>query len=274
MTADLGGRMKAAAIRLRPSRQKRPKVEPTLQHPTVPRSAPAGAPAYRTVQPERRDPRFGSAFPKETRFPPDQAKSEADRLWLRGDPSRDAVKAVGGKPAFTAQPPESSRTRRTDLTIAAIGVTLGLTCAIFPWYIFFNPEEFGVRGIRFLGNGDYVMTGPMPIVPQPDRVGAPSDAPEIPIEKLDLFATGTTAPTDETETDGAALASQPFPAAPAEFKIVHMANGRAMLQDDGGIFVVQKGSILPDNSFVASIEQRKGRWVLVTSADKVLELSE
>jgi hypothetical protein len=37
--------------------------------------------------------------------------------------------------------------------------------------------------------------------------------------------------------------------------------------------VVQRGSRLPDNSRVAGIEQRDGKWVLVTSADRVIELS-
>ena len=54
---------------------------------------------------------------------------------------------------FTAQPTARSRDRRSDLTVAALGVTLGLICALFPWYIFFNPEEFGVRAMKFGGSG-------------------------------------------------------------------------------------------------------------------------
>ena len=54
---------------------------------------------------------------------------------------------------FTAQPPAAKRDRRSDLTVAALGVTLGLICALFPWYIFFNPDEFGVRAMKFGGNG-------------------------------------------------------------------------------------------------------------------------
>ena len=43
--------------------------------------------------------------------------------------------------------------RRSDFVIAALGVTLGLICALFPWYIFFNQEQFGVRAIKFGGTG-------------------------------------------------------------------------------------------------------------------------
>ena len=54
---------------------------------------------------------------------------------------------------FTAQPTAAKRDRRSDLTVAALGITLGLICALFPWYIFFNPDEFGVRAMKFGGNG-------------------------------------------------------------------------------------------------------------------------
>ena len=75
--------------------------------------------------------------------------------------------------------------------MAALGVTLGLICALFPWYIFFNPDEFGMRAMKFAGNGEVTPTGPITLEPQPERVGAPSSSEEIPPMKLDLFATGT-----------------------------------------------------------------------------------
>jgi hypothetical protein len=55
--------------------------------------------------------------------------------------------------------------------------------------------------------------------------------------------------------------------------MVHVANGRAMIEDDAGLWIVQPGSILPDSSQVSSIERRNGKWVMVTSADQVIELS-
>ena len=47
-----------------------------------------------------------------------------------------------------------------------------------------------------------------------------------------------------------------------------------MIEDDSGLFIVQRGDILPDSSRVASIEDREGRWVLVTDVGLVLELPE
>ena len=83
----------------------------------------------------------------------------------------------------------------------------------------------------------------------------------------------------ERREDGDGVAApgvdeQPFPPEINAFRLVHVANGRAMIADDSGLWVVQRGSRLPDNSRVAGIEQRDGKWVLVTSADKVIELSE
>ena len=46
-----------------------------------------------------------------------------------------------------------------------------------------------------------------------------------------------------------------------------------MIEDDAGLWVVQAGSMLPDSSRVAGIEKRNGKWVLVTSTDRVVELT-
>ena len=156
--------------------------------------------------------------------------------------------------------------RRSDFVIAALGITLGLICALFPWYIFFNQEQFGVQTIKFGGSGGNAgrITGGS----QTDSPGATATAKTIP--DLDLLATGTL-PDEPEEAPG--LDQQPFPAAASEFKMVHVANGRAMIQDDTGLWIVQRGSVLPDSSRVSSIEQRGGKWVIVTNTDKVIALS-
>lgn len=175
---------------------------------------------------------------------------------------------TAGGSALSAQ----MRTHRSDAIVAGLGIALGLGCALFPWYIFFNQDKFGVRAMQFgaagqegasaiyLGNGG-------------ERVGAPMSAEDIPPMQLDLLATGTLAKPSE---DGSAETApqQPFPAEADEFLLVHVANGRAMIQDDAGLWVVQPGSELPDSSRVASIEQRGGKWVLVTTTDRVIELTE
>ncbi|MFA6153224.1 hypothetical protein [Mesorhizobium sp.] len=157
--------------------------------------------------------------------------------------------------------------RRSDIVIAALGLTLGLICASFPWYIFFNQEQFGVQAIKFGGTGTNSGRAGGGVVAQP---GAPLTAKDVPADDIDLLATGTVQ-SDPSPTP--APDEQPFPA-DTTFRMVHVANGRAMIQDDAGIWIVQRGSTLPDSSQVSSIEQRGGRWVMVTSTDKVIELSD
>ncbi|RUU80098.1 hypothetical protein [Mesorhizobium sp. M7A.F.Ca.MR.362.00.0.0] len=157
--------------------------------------------------------------------------------------------------------------RRSDFVIAALGITLGLICALFPWYIFFNQDQFGVQAMKFGGTGSNSGRAGGGVVAQRS---APLTAKDIPAANLDLLATGTVR---DDVNPAAAPDEQPFPADAAKFRMVHVANGRAMIQDDAGLWIVQRGSILPDSSQVSSIEQRNGKWVMVTSADRVIELS-
>jgi hypothetical protein len=157
--------------------------------------------------------------------------------------------------------------RRSDIVFAALGITLGLICALFPWYIFFNQDQFGVQAIKFGGSG--TNAGRVSGGSQMENSGQPLTANDVP--DVDLFATGTLQdPEDETQPPG--VDEQPFPADP-KFRMVHVANGRAMIEDDAGLWIVQRGSKLPDSTVVSSIEQRGGKWVMVTSTDQVIELS-
>jgi hypothetical protein len=45
-----------------------------------------------------------------------------------------------------------------------------------------------------------------------------------------------------------------------------------MIEDADGLWVVQRGSRLPDASRVVAIEQRGASWVLVTSNDRIVKL--
>jgi hypothetical protein len=199
-----------------------------------------------------------------------EAKAEDEAETRRNSVIADLFpRAEWPRPPKTQFPRLGKRAdRRSDFVIAALGITLGLICALFPWYIFFNQEQFGVQAVKFGGGGSNA-----------GRVGGGSllenaDAPltEKDIPAVDLFATGTLQdPEDPSQAPG--VDQQPFPADVAKFRVVHVANGRAMIEDDAGLWVVQRGSLLPDSSRVSAIEQRGGKWVLVTSTDHVIELS-
>ncbi|AGB44464.1 hypothetical protein Mesau_02020 [Mesorhizobium australicum WSM2073] len=156
--------------------------------------------------------------------------------------------------------------RRSDVVIAALGITLGLTCALFPWYIFFNQDQFGVQAIKFGGTGTNSGRAGGGVVAERS---APLTARDVPNADVDLLATGTVQDDSKTQPPG----EQPFPADIAKFRMVHVANGRAMIEDDTGLWMVQRGSTLPDSSKVSAIEQRNGKWVMLTSANRVIELS-
>ncbi len=192
-------------------------------------------------------------------------------------PRRAAAAAVKPAPRKPATPAPSrspivkkrKKMDRGDLTVAALGLTLAAICAIFPWYIFFNQEKFGVREFVFSGAGASSRPSGLAYVPQP--VGKPFASTEVPKLALDFFPTATL-PAEGDAPRAIPASEQPFPADKLNFRLVHVANGRAMIEDGDGLWVVQRGSQLPDASRVVSIEQRKGRWVLLTSRDGIVEL--
>lgn len=196
----------------------------------------------------------------------EQANTEAARKWPFGLLRRREREARSAHPG---------RGRRNDLIMAGLGLALGFGCAAFPWYIFMNQEKFGVRAMEFEGGGEAVPD--VALGSTGARIGAPMPPGTVPPTKLDLFATGTVPGhdgDDEAAEAPPALAEQPFPGGPVEYRMVYAAAGRALIADDTGFWVVQRGSTLPDDSKVAGIEQRDGRWVLVTTGRKVLELSD
>lgn len=158
---------------------------------------------------------------------------------------------------------------RTDLLIGAGGVVLGVTCALFPWYIFFNQEQFGPPKVRFeapeaeLLVDDALAT---PLLPRDDRDVRIVGIPDL---NLDFTPTGSL-PRVFSEAPQA-VTDQPFPEeAAGSFKVLHVTAGRAMIEDDAGIWIVEPGARLPDLTSIQSIERRKGKWVLITSDERVL----
>ena len=207
--------------------------------------------------------------------PPDITPEPRTRL---PNLSRPPIKTVGSdflrdRPLQSSEPYTRMRkdTRRSDFVMAVSGVMLGLICALFPWYIFFNPEQFGVQGIKFGGRGENA--GRLVVAPDGRGTDPMPGQAEALEPNLDMSFTATLQSRPLAPEQAPGIEEQPFPLEAVAFRLVHVANGRAMIEDNTGLWVVQQGSTLPDSSRVKSIEQRAGKWVLVTNTDRVLEIS-
>lgn len=178
--------------------------------------------------------------------------------------------------------PSGQHMDRVDMALSATGVTLALFAAFFPWYVFFNNELFAPK----YGNLVQHMQRDLPIL-SPRSVFSVSPAASININKrppaetiqaakaLDDITTATVA--DQTRIarqglDPSAL-EQPLPGAAGGFRLLHVAAGRALIEDNSGMYMVGIGEILPDNSKLVSIDQRDGRWTVTTSKGEVLSVN-
>lgn len=159
-----------------------------------------------------------------------------------------------------------------DGALVAAGFGLAAFAAFFPWYVFFNQEKFGIAPVQLNATRDLpetpgrnvVSVSPLAIPDQDDGAMPPSDFdPVMTATVPGLGAEEKGAPVRKTEP------SQPFPGSP-EFRLLHVANGRALIEDPSGMFLVRIGSVLPDNSRLAALEKRDGKWVIVTSDGKVI----
>ncbi|MCO5732998.1 flagellar protein [Rhizobium sp. SSA_523] len=158
----------------------------------------------------------------------------------------------------------------TDRLMAATGILLAGASAFFPWYVFFNQDKFGISVVpmdntRDLPEGpprSVMSVSPLALIDNDDK-HTPGPAPD----PVDNLTTATVSSIGKEKEDPAALA-QPFPGKNT-FRLMHVANGRALIEDRSGMYMVRVGSILPDNSRLATIEQRDGRWVIVTSTGEI-----
>lgn len=162
----------------------------------------------------------------------------------------------------------------TDAVLVGVGVGLAAACATFPWYVFMNQEQFGYAALKMDDSVTVSDTsGPYftPRVPFQPKPVTEEDLATLP---LDFDPTGTVVGSIDRDAPEPGTDEQPFPQVSVNFRLVHVANGRAMISDENGFFVVERGSVLPDSSRVVSIERHAGTWRLKTSRDQVVELAE
>lgn len=156
----------------------------------------------------------------------------------------------------------------SDWLIAGCGIGLAAVCALFPWYIFLHQEKFGIRPLTFSGQADGRAAPGLAASIQPlgERLMPPPEGRP----QLDFFPTGTVP--DAPRVEPGDLPRQPFPGDRLSFRLIDAGNGRAMIEDEEGFWIVQHGSPLPDGSRVARIVEREGSWVLITSRDTEVRL--
>lgn len=172
------------------------------------------------------------------------------------------------------KPDRDARQRRSirdfDRMLTGGLIVVAATAAALPWYVFFNPEKFGISG-----TGWEALTN----VPQREGDGAIAVIPHTPDDTdsqaktdttpdLDALTTATV-PTDAAGTDANGDGKfQPFPGG-TRFKLLHVSNGRALIEDKSGMFLVQIGSVLPDESRLISMNNIDGKWQIITSAGEM-----
>ncbi|MBP2548075.1 hypothetical protein J2858_000968 [Neorhizobium galegae] len=160
-----------------------------------------------------------------------------------------------------------------DRMLAGAGILLAVASAAFPWYVFFNEDKFGIRVTPMALTRDLPEGPPRPVFSVSPLALIDNDDKTTPAEirpdAIDALTTATVAtPGRGPQADGAPPQDQPFPGGNG-FRLMHVANGRALIQDNKGMYMVRVGSILPDNSRLATIEMRNGKWVIVTSNGEV-----
>ena len=163
---------------------------------------------------------------------------------------------------------------RADRVLIVAGLGIAAFAAFFPWYVFLNQEKFGIQPYALSTGRDMAgMPGRGAVSVSPLSIpDADEDAED---EDFDSITTATVTLDGregefEAEDDGE-VPQQAFPGVRSAFRLLHVVNGRALIEDGNGVYVVRVGSILPDDSRLATLEQRDGRWVIVTSEGEVIE---
>ncbi|MBB6220318.1 flagellar protein [Rhizobium leguminosarum] len=163
-----------------------------------------------------------------------------------------------------ASPKQRGKAARLDRFLTFAGLALAGASAFFPWYVFFNEDKFGVnvatsdnsRELPDWPARNVFSVSPLAMVNknEPDKKAPP----------IDPLTTATVSDLGKEREGRPILEDQPFPGK-SSFRLLHVSNGRALIEDTSGMYVVRVGSILPDQSRLATIEQREGKWMIVTS---------
>lgn len=149
-----------------------------------------------------------------------------------------------------------------------VAISLATAAALFPWYVFFNAEKFGIisgsgdrtRDMPHIGPREVFSVSPMAMTNSDKDDNLALEMVPDPLTTATISHTGK----ERQSPHGAKPEDQPFPAK-ADFRLLHVANGRALIEDKSGLYMLKVGSVLPDETKLTKIEQRDGEWLIESS---------
>jgi hypothetical protein len=152
-----------------------------------------------------------------------------------------------------------------DKALGATGIALAGLAVFFPWYAFLNQDKFSLPTLWQGSSREIPGMGQSGLSASPLALNNPETRSAV-----DQLVTATVPDPAETPATAQDGPGQPFPSA-SGFRLMHVADGRALVEDSNGIYIVNVGGVLPDNSRVATLEQRDGRWVMITSKGDLIQ---
>lgn len=155
-----------------------------------------------------------------------------------------------------------------DLMLTIFGICLAGSAAFLPWYVFLNQDEFSVKRMAYSDDRvlpDWEGRTVVNVSPQAIKKRNPEIDTQLPPDEI---TTASIQSPGDSLTGSAA--KQEFPGGKLNYRLLHVVNERALIEDDSGMYMVKVGSVLPDNSTLAELEQREGKWAIVTSNGDVL----
>lgn len=158
-----------------------------------------------------------------------------------------------------------------DRLLTFAGLALAGASAFFPWYVFFNEDKFGINVVSSNNSRELPDWPARNVFSVSPLAMVNKNEPDKKSQPIDSLTTATVSDLGKERDGGAMLEEdQPFPGK-SSFRLLHVSNGRALIEDPSGMYVVRIGSILPDESRLATLEQRDGKWVIVTSKGDIYQ---
>lgn len=155
-------------------------------------------------------------------------------------------------------PGSKARQSLTDMGLGVAGVGLALASLYFPWHVYWNQDQVTLPRLEFSGNTE--------IYGEPeDRIAVRGYLPQIAGQVLDPTVTGSTTRDEGPDKQSNDAGDRPAPQRLPGYRLLHSANGLALVRDENSIFVVGRNSELPDGGHVKSIRRIDGGWQVLTS---------